>query len=752
MENEFLELPGFSSVAAESLTSRRSHSLLVAIERNKDFALVEVLRNGDEVALWQDALVVDVECHGVPSRNRHGIRFRERLAILLSADGDGLPDIRALRADFPRLMHENVVPDGDPTSLCLYFEPKRAVLRTWTAENFLRRIQWWLESSASDALHAADQPVEQPFFASPYELVLPWNFEQLREDPSCRFIVTRADARADGKFTSFLHGVSTQHVEANEAIAYFELTLPPVTHGFRDHHPPTLGELADVLTERGFGLLDALRKTLDKRITSDGVAITDDDKLAVILLRIPVCREEEALPESVQIKAFAVLVGGLQLGWDTGAYMEHAGKAYRNVSILQAADDTEAWRRHPIFAMEVHQFNTRAAARRQSGIEDEGPAGTLIGVGSLGSSMLDMWARSGWGAWTVVDNDHVKPHNLSRHSAFAGHVGRPKVVAARELFDAATNGAGTLEVLEVDACTTSCDKLEAALRDQELVVDCSTTLDYPRLASRRDGLARHVSVFITPSGNDAVLMAEDGARTIRLGTLEAQYYRAAINNPWGETHLVGHAGTFWSGAGCRDISLVMPYWRVLSHASTLAEHVRNVTQTQGAAIRIWRHEPESGATSAFRLEPEPEIRLSFGELDLFLDEGLRKKLYSMRSAAFPNETGGVLLGYYDLNVGMVVLVDALPAPPDSRGSPQGFERGVAGVKEAVVQARERTGMVVGYVGEWHSHPPGSRAKPSSDDLVQLGYLASGMAEEGLPAVQLIAGEQEIAVLRGDLAR
>lgn len=744
MTNDFLGLTGFSPVAVEALTSRRSRSLLVAIGRNKDFELVEARKKGDE-----DALVVDVECHGVPSRNPHGIRFRERLAILLSASDDILPDVRALRADFPRLMHENPVPDGEPASLCLYFEPKRAVLRTWTAENFLRRIQWWLESSATDALHAADQPLEQPFLASPYELVLPWNFEQLRENPACLLTVTRSKARADGKFTSFVHGVSSEHVEASKGVAYFELSLPAIAHGLRDQHPLTLGELADVLSRRGFGLLCALREILDRRITSTGVAVTDDEKLSVILFRIPVCREEGSAPESIQIKAFVVFAGGLQLGLDTGAYVAHDGKAYRNISILQPTEDAEAWRLHTVFAMEVLQYNTRAAARRQSGVEDEGPAGTLIGVGSLGSAMLDIWARSGWGTWTAVDNDHVKPHNLSRHSALATHVGCPKVEAVRDLFEAATDGASTLEVLEVDACSTSCDKLESALHDRDLVVDCSTTLDYPRLASRRDGLARHVSVFMTPSGNDAVLMAEDSARTFRLRTLEAQYYRAVINEPWGATHLVGHAGTFWSGAGCRDISLVMPYWRVLGHASTLAEHVRNASKAQEAAIRIWRHEPNSGETSAFRIEPELEIHFSLGDLDLFLDEGLRKKLHSMRSAALPNETGGILLGFHDLNVGMLVLVDALPAPADSCPSPQGFERGVAGVKEAVLQARERTGMVVGYVGEWHSHPPGCRANPSAEDLVQLGYLASGMAEEGLPAVQLIAGEREIVVLRGD---
>ena len=41
--------------------------------------------------------------------------------------------------------------------------------------------------------------------------------------------------------------------------------------------------------------------------------------------------------------------------------------------------------------------------------------GVLVGAGALGGAMLDLWTRSGWGEWTVIDEDHIKPHNLVRH-------------------------------------------------------------------------------------------------------------------------------------------------------------------------------------------------------------------------------------------------------------------------------------------------------------------------------------------------
>ncbi len=67
--------------------------------------------------------------------------------------------------------------------------------------------------------------------------------------------------------------------------------------------------------------------------------------------------------------------------------------------------------------------------------------------------------------------------------------------------------------------------------------------------------------------------------------------------------------------------------------------------------------------------------------------------------------------------------------------------------EAVREASRRTAGIVDYIGEWHSHPKGHSALPSKDDLIQLYHLSQQMADDGLPAVQLIVGEGDIQVLK-----
>ena len=111
---------------------------------------------------------------------------------------------------------------------------------------------------------------------------------------------------------------------------------------------------------------------------------------------------------------------------------------------------------------------------------------------------------------------------------------------------------------------------------------------------------------------------------------------------------------------------------------------------------------------------------------------------------------GSVLDAIQHNINAVTVVACLPAPTDSKASPASFERGIAGLADAVQQASTRTAGMVGYIGEWHSHPPGHSASPSRDDIEQLVHLTLGMAEDGLPAIQLIVGEQDLHLLQGEV--
>ncbi|MDN7805803.1 ThiF family adenylyltransferase [Burkholderia gladioli] len=747
MPDEFFALKNVNEVeSAADLVVPRARALYDAVERHRDFTAVQLLKSTTSSGGERELLVVDVTCDGVPPRNAAGIRYRERLLLCVSDNPKRLVEVLALRKDFPTLMHQNQGDIGAPASLCLYFEPVATVTRTWTPQNFLRRIQWWLEKSATGELHPADQPVEQLFFVSRYELIFPWNFESLRSNPDLRFILTRRTVRPDEGFSCFLEATQRNTSIGVGTSSPVELTLPPVVHGFVERHPATLGELADTLARREVDLLASLSAELQSRVGSDGARANPQDNYTIILLHIPIARTEAHQPATTTHQAFIAPIGELQLGVNTGALISHDNRYYSAAGVM-SPETPSAWREQPVFAMDVLRQNDVSAARRQSGIHNAGPGGVLIGAGSLGSALANLWGRAGWGKWTVIDKDHVKPHNLSRHVAHARQIGQPKATVVADLHAAHADGATQIQAVNADACDFDLAEVGDALRNNALVVDASTTLEYPRAASAIDDLARQMSVFLTPSGNAAVLLAEDTRRTVRLRTLEAQYYRALVQEEWGRTHLDGSGGTFWSGASCRDISMVLPYSRIMGHASTLAEQVPIAFAQETAVIRAWQRNPDDGTVAVHDVPTCAEHRLALGDFDLFIDSGVEEQLKAARTRAFPNETGGALLGYYDFNINAVIVVLGLPPPPDSTSTPTSFERGVRGLADVVAEASRRTAGIVGYIGEWHSHPPGHSASHSRDDLVQLVHLALGMADDGLPAVQLIVGEGELQVLQ-----
>ena len=114
----------------------------------------------------------------------------------------------------------------------------------------------------------------------------------------------------------------------------------------------------------------------------------------------------------------------------------------------------------------------------------------------------------------------------------------------------------------------------------------------------------------------------------------------------------------------------------------------------------------------------------------------------LRAQAAPDETGGILLGSYDLIRNQLHIVAALAAPADSRQSPTYFVRGTKDLKPLVDAVSAATAGRLGYVGEWHSHPDGAAARPSQDDEQVFTYLDSHLGPGGAPYAMMICGARE----------
>jgi proteasome lid subunit RPN8/RPN11 len=122
------------------------------------------------------------------------------------------------------------------------------------------------------------------------------------------------------------------------------------------------------------------------------------------------------------------------------------------------------------------------------------------------------------------------------------------------------------------------------------------------------------------------------------------------------------------------------------------------------------------------------------------DTGLLARLSTIREEKLPNETGGVLLGSFDVERRIVYVADTIASPPDSDEWPFHYIRGCSGLRAEVEAMCNLTDGMLEYVGEWHSHPHGCGAAPSGDDRRVFSWISDNMALDGLPGVMMIAGD------------
>lgn len=93
-------------------------------------------------------------------------------------------------------------------------------------------------------------------------------------------------------------------------------------------------------------------------------------------------------------------------------------------------------------------------------------------------------------------------------------------------------------------------------------------------------------------------------------------------------------------------------------------------------------------------------------------------MHAAGRSALPRETGGILVGFR-ANVQVVVTRALVVRDPYSTG--HDYQLKTSAAKAELAQLRKLTPSVVGYVGDWHTHPTNS--PPSRIDITSLETVA-----------------------------
>ena len=737
------------SVEVGALKSPDAGALVSFVCRHAEHiaSLVEVRAAED-----RELVVLDFRT-GRTQESAYPIKRIERIGVRFAVSG-AMPLVYMLRADFPDTAHQQLTLEGHPRAICIDDRPWLEARLTWTPAELIQRTLSWFDRAARGELHDARQPIDPVLCGSSLSFLIP---RAIMSDASAHDLIGIHDENHRQTLRVMPLQQTAATLDQIEPICVVAYCVPPEQMTRMQFAPTNLGSLADMLRERGVDLFADLSSRLSGWLTEAEPAAWRLNARLAVLVEMPIVSPNGKQQDGTDLRAFMTGKSGGDIAVALGVGLPAGqGDKGSNVGYVRAIAnpgvDEAAVRNIDVQVAEVHYEFDRALATQLSGRATiDRRKAVLAGVGAIGSHISNCLIREGRFSWTAIDDDYLLPHNLGRHTGGRGDVTKNKAQIAAESLSGVLDGEPRARAIghNVLSGPPHRGEIDAALNDADLVIDATASTLAERFLSDHPAIARRVSVFFSPAGKDAVLLAEPADRSVTLRDLEAQYLGLAGSDERLSTHLAEGEKTFAYTGACRAVTNLIPQSQVMTLSGLVAGGLGRAVDASEGLIRVWSLN-DNGGIDALAFAPEPVKRMKAGDWTVTIDAGLMARIMDMRDAKLPNETGGILFGVVDIPEKRIHLVGAGAAPQDSKETASGFTRGKVGVEEHIDRVFDRTRGQVRYVGEWHSHPPRAEALPSATDLVQIDWLATLFDMDTLPGLMLIAGDNSASVILANM--
>ena len=713
--------------------SPRARAVFDYLQRSLDYPFARVVGvSGDETS---DVLELDVEPQ-VPQHPAVDIRNEERIRVRFHLDDERAPQIYARRNDFPLdQVHTNYSASADGLSLCVWEENWNDLRSRLGPQALVERIRDWLSRAARGVLHQDTQPLEPLLPASAHTLIVPPGI------PANAWAIVAAQSHA-GQWTVVLDEPSAELKPADPgSFAVLTILTESVVHGALRARPVNLEHLSTLIKDLGRNLTSEIRELL---LSSENLRNARARKL-LLLLAVPKLRASGQEIESYELRAFTPDGTLADLGESLGLTGPDPTRQIA-VPLVPQGKSGDLSKIELLYWNVVSRLD-RAAARRFAGTKP-GPNLELvaIGAGAIGSNVVNGVTKAGLGDWIIIDNDIVLPHNTIRQSQTNDFVGASKAFALAFQTNGTLARGCNASFIRADVLSAQQDatvQIRESLARADLVIDFSASPSVLGHVSDQDYVRRAASFFFNPDATDLVVLAEDDGRTWRLDEIEAQYLLAAAEDSRLTGHLSDARPDFVRYANaCQNLTVPVPPWQVHTLAGLAAGQLLRLVERSTPVMNVWRLDIGTGAIAATSFLPAKVSREVVGAWRFTVSHAALSLMSRLRAEALPNESGGILIGSFDLTRRIAHVVAALPAPADSVQAPTYFIRGSTDLKPAVDRLAEASAGFLGYLGEWHSHPDSAVPRPSSDDEAVDRYLAEHLGPTGVPHLVAIRGKHE----------
>lgn len=687
---------------------------------------------------------------GRPQRPAYPLLREESLGVLFSAD-EHYPYVMSTREDFPDTPHQNTPPPGTPFSICIDDRHWADAKITYTPGELLQRIIMWFEKTGKDELHDINQPLDPYFFGGLDTVILPGQVFDKSQNERSDLIVARGNEKA-----RILQLVSSKDFDLSKlpkdiprcTFIGFEV-LPEQMKSRMRAAPDNLAALAAEMAPRGVLLLELISKHISEWITEDDhwKRLRFESPLG-ILVKMPIIHPRTGKAEGQSIIAFMTNCSLGDVGVALGRLSKNtvSGCDFPYVWVLPSSGNSEQVAEIKLQpANVVASFDPALAAKMAGHKSHNARQIVLVGAGAIGSLVADSLAREGHSNWTVIDDDVLLPHNLTRHALAGNSVVFHKAQCLALHLQLTVLGCVAKNIVtNILTPKETASEVDQALTAADIILDASASVPVSRFLCDWKAKARRAAFFFNPAGTAAVLMIEDPERKVDLRSLEAAFYSQILTDPALTSLLVVPPERIPYSGDCRAMTTRMPSSRANILSGLVAQELSKCMAEESPLLKIWRLF-EDGTVTVTCPQPESLQKHHLGEWTIRILPSVINHIQSARMEKLPNETGGALLGVVDIPARQIEVMGALPPPLDSQEEPTGFVRGTRGLRDLVKNSMASTLDHIRYVGEWHSHPRGCGTAPSCIDLRQLSILSGNLSADGCPGVQVILGDSDISV-------
>ncbi len=375
-------------------------------------------------------------------------------------------------------------------------------------------------------------------------------------------------------------------------------------------------------------------------------------------------------------------------------------------------------------------------ARKITGV-DKMKKTVFIGAGALGSKVIMNFARGGNFNLTVIDNDKLSPHNLVRHELFMESVGDNKASSIVNKIKDFLLLDSKSTVKSITSSIFHLDEKEE-IEKNDWLIDTTASLNVQNWLCN-DNLVKiqnRARIELAYRGRLGFLYIEGQDCNPRIDDLINYIYylslKIEIISDWLRLEQKKKEGEDYDivdvGLGCNSATVIMSNDFISFHAAIMSKILANESSRDSIGksglinISILSDNGYEVYSENYLIEPFLIFECQNGSnWEIRMLPKVLKKIKKEAKKYGKLETGGIFIGIANYKTKTIHVFDTIKAPKDSKRSSVYFYRGINSLPSQVDYIKKMSGDMIGYIGEWHTHPMGLD-KLSSVDLAAVEKL------------------------------